>query len=89
MCEVQGYAYAAWQNGAATLVRHYGLPEQSKNLQMQAELLRERFENAFWIDELSTYAVALMGTSALAVCGRPTPDNVCFSGIVLPERAGR
>ena len=41
--------------------RRWDWPTGSAELLRQAEGLRERFEEAFWCDELSTYALALDG----------------------------
>jgi glycogen debranching enzyme len=60
LCEVQGYTYAA-KNGASALARALGATERATALQAQAERLRERFEEAFWCDDLGIYALALDG----------------------------
>ncbi|HEV8128307.1 MAG TPA: glycogen debranching N-terminal domain-containing protein, partial [Candidatus Eisenbacteria bacterium] len=55
LCEVQSYAYAAFLAGA-TLARALGDPREAERLMGRAERLRARFEEAFWCEELSTYA---------------------------------
>ena len=60
LCEVQGYVYAAQRAGAA-LATALGRVDRAAELTHQAEALRERFEQAFWCEELSTYALALDG----------------------------
>ena len=88
LCEVQGYVYAARRAGArlATLL---GLADRAAALQRQAEALRERFEQAFWCEELSTYALALDG--AKRPCRVPTSNagQCLFTGIVRADRARR
>ncbi len=60
LCEVQGYVYAA-RRAAALLARVLGRARRADELERQAAALRERFEAAFWCDDLDTYALALDG----------------------------
>src|SRR5262249_55067837 len=60
LCEVQGYVYAAWRAGA-TLAALLGDGRRAGELSRRAEALRRRFAEAFWCEELSSYAVALDG----------------------------
>ena len=60
VCEVQGYAYAAWRAGAA-LAEALSQPELATKFVVRANDLKCRFEDVFWCDELSTYALALDG----------------------------
>src|SRR5262249_50822369 len=53
LCEVQGYAYAA-RRRAAELAFALGHAARGEELQRQADDLRERFERAFWCDEIGT-----------------------------------
>ena len=88
MCEVQGYVYEAkrWASVLATLLGHR---KQARDLLAQAEKLQERFEAAFWCEELSTYALALDGEKRLCQIKTSNPGHCLFTGIVPPERAGR
>ena len=88
LCEVQGYTYAA-KNGAGTLARALGLKERATALQAQAEQLRERFEQAFWCDDLDTYALALDGTKKPCRVITSNAGQCLFTGIASPERARR
>src|ERR1700733_12110373 len=58
VCEVQGYAYAAWRAGAE-LAAVLGRAPQAADFARRAETLQAHFDSAFWCDELGTYAVAL------------------------------
>jgi glycogen debranching enzyme len=58
LCEVQGYVYAA-KLAAARLSCALGDKEMCTALEAQAEALRAQFEEAFWCEDLSTYALAL------------------------------
>jgi glycogen debranching enzyme len=60
LCEVQGYVYAA-KRCAAGLAAMLGQRQRALDLQRQAQTLQERFERAFWCEELSTFALALDG----------------------------
>ena len=60
LCEVQGYVYAA-KRTAALLASTLGQRQAGERLEQGARVLRERFEKAFWLEDLSTYAIALDG----------------------------
>ncbi len=60
LCEVQAYVYAA-KTAAATLADRLGKAELAEGLQNGARILREQFEEAFWCEDLGTYALALDG----------------------------
>ncbi len=88
VCEVQGYAYAAW-TGAAALAAVRGDMASSRDWTSRAERLRERFELEFWCDELDTYALALDGRRRPCRVRTSNPGHCLFAGIVSPERARR
>lgn len=88
VCEVQGYAYAAWQ-ASSILASALGRTDQSAMFKSRADLLRDRFDNAFWCDELSTYALALDGDKRPCRVRTSNAGQCLFSGIALPERACR
>ena len=58
LCEVQGYCYAAWLGGAE-LADAVGDHETANRRKVKAEQLRDRFNDAFWVDERECYAIAL------------------------------
>ena len=88
LCEVQGYAYAAW-NGAAQLAALRGDTRAVDEWSARAERLRERFELAFWCEDLDTYALALDGRRRPCRVRTSNPGHCLFAGIVTPERAKR
>ena len=55
----------------------------------RAERLRERFELAFWCEDLDTYALALDGRRRPCRVRTSNPGHCLFAGIVTPERAKR
>jgi glycogen debranching enzyme len=88
LCEVQGYVYAA-KLGAAKLAVALDRIEVADELSRQAAALRKRFEDAFWCEDLGTYAVALDGEKRPCRVRTSNPGHCLFTGIVSPERAAR
>ena len=86
LCEVQGYVFAAKQ-GAAVLAARLGDSDLSAQLADQAEALRVKFEDAFWIEEAGTYAIALDGDKRRCEVLASNAGHCLFAGIVSPERA--
>jgi glycogen debranching enzyme len=58
-------------------------------LARQAKELRERFERAFWSDDLATYALALDGTKRSCQVRASNAGHCLFTGIAHPARARR
>src|SRR5579875_1254802 len=88
LCEVQGYVYAA-KRAAADLAGALGHDERAAALRAEAETLRQRFEQTFWCEELSTYALALDGKKRPCRVRTSNAGQCLLSGIVSPERAQR
>ena len=88
LCEVQGYAYAA-RLAAAGIAAELGRAETAAKLTRDAETLRERFERAFWCEDLSTYALGLDGAKRPCGVRSSNPGHCLFTGICSPERAKR
>jgi glycogen debranching enzyme len=88
LCEVQAYVYGAKRHGAllAGAVGQYAL---SGTLQAQAVALRRRFEDKFWCDDLSVYALALDGDKQPCRVISSNSGQVLLTGIASPERAQR
>lgn len=86
LCEVQGYVYDA-KLKASLLAMMLGHEARSVQLSNEAEALRERFEKAFWCEELKTYGMALDGKKALCKVRGSNAAHCLFSGIVGAERA--
>ena len=86
LCEVQGYVYEAKRRAAfcARLLNHYDRADQ---LEAQAERLAERFEEAFWLPELNTYALALDGKKEPCRVRSSNAGHLMFSGMIRPDRA--
>jgi glycogen debranching enzyme len=88
LCEVQGYVYAARKAGAA-LAALLGRAERAADLTRQALALQERFEQAFWCEELSSYALALDGEKRPCRVRASNAGHCLFTTIACAERAER
>jgi glycogen debranching enzyme len=86
LCEIQGYAYAAWR-GAAQLASIRGDHASAETWQRRAEQLRERFEQSFWCEDIQTYAIALDGNKRPCRVRSSNPGHCLFTGIASLERA--
>jgi glycogen debranching enzyme len=88
LCEVQGYIYAA-KLAAAELADLFGDDARARDLSKQAKALRRRFEESFWCDELSTYALALDGRKQPCCVRTSNAGHCLFAGIASAEHASR
>jgi glycogen debranching enzyme len=88
LVEVQGYAYAAWR-GAATLARALGEDEAQDDFDDRANLLQQRFEEAFWCPEIDSYALALDGAKRQCRVRSSNAGHALFAGIATPAHAAR
>jgi glycogen debranching enzyme len=88
MCEVQGYAYAAYK-AASKLADALGEEEDLLRFEEKAEVLRTQFNDAFWCEELSAYAMALDGDKRACRIVTSNAGQCLFTGIATPERAAR
>ncbi|MGH7728755.1 MAG: amylo-alpha-1,6-glucosidase [Vulcanimicrobiaceae bacterium] len=88
LCEVQSYVYGA-KRLAAEVADALGESARASALREQAEELRERFERAFWCEELSCYALALDGEKRPCRVVTSNAGHALLSGIASPERARR
>jgi glycogen debranching enzyme len=86
LCEVQGYVFAA-KRAAAAMARVLGDGELARQLEEEAEHLREQFERAFWCPDLGTYALALDGDKRPCRVRASNAGHALFTGIADPQRA--
>ena len=86
LAEVQGYVFAGKQLAARCAMR-MGLPERARQLEMEAQRLADRFEEAFWCDKLGTYALALDGAKEPCRVRTSNAGQLLFTGIPRTERA--
>ena len=88
LCEVQAYVYAA-KRAAAAIASSLGLPEQATLLEADANQMKQRFDQAFWCEDLGTYALALDGDKRPCRVRSSNAGHALFAGIAPPERASR
>jgi glycogen debranching enzyme len=88
LVEVQGYVYAA-KCLAASCARRLGLAARGDALQRQAEELQVRFEEAFWCEEIGTYALALDGAKRPCKVRTSNAGQALATGIARSDRALR
>jgi glycogen debranching enzyme len=88
LCEVQAYVYGAKRH-AALLAGALGHHAEAGRLQAEAVALRARFEEKFWCEELSVYALALDGAKQPCRVVSSNTGQVLLTGIASPERAER
>jgi glycogen debranching enzyme len=84
LCEVQAYVFAAKQAAAEMAL---ALGEDGIAYAREAEALRQRFEDRFWIDEMGCYALALDGRKQPCRVLSSNAGHALFAGIASPERA--
>ena len=88
LCEVQAYVYEA-RRGAARMAQALEDTGRAKRLAEQAERLRVAFEERFWSEEKSTYALALDGHKQPCRVRTSNAGHCLFGGIADPKRARR
>jgi glycogen debranching enzyme len=88
LCEVQGYVYEA-KLAVAGLARVMGELPLAETLTQQAEQLRQRFQAAFWCEEIGSYAIALDGNKQQCKVGSSNAGHTLWNGIASDEHAQR
>jgi glycogen debranching enzyme len=83
---VQGYVFAG-KRLAARCVQRLGKHKLAQELEAAAQRLAERFEEAFWCDELGTYALALDGDKQPCRVRSSNAGHLLFSGMIREDRA--
>jgi glycogen debranching enzyme len=86
LCEVQAYVYAA-KRSAALIARAFQEIEFAERLEAQAEALRDRFDQAFWCEELGMYALALDGEKNQCRVRTSNAGHALLCRIAKEERA--
>src|SRR5436190_1465413 len=86
-CEVQGYVYDAKRRICELARDAWREPELAARLEREAEELRRRFNEAFWIEDRGGYyALALDGKKQQVDSLCSNIGHLLWSGIVPPER---
>jgi glycogen debranching enzyme len=86
LSEVQAYVFAGKHLAARGALR-LGLVDRARQLEADAQRLAERFEEAFWCDDLGTYALALDGAKQPCKVRTSNAGQLLFTGIARHDRA--
>jgi glycogen debranching enzyme len=88
LCEVQAYVYEARLAGAE-LAAALGDTEAATRLRRQAEALKQRFQEAFWCEDIGCYAIALDGHKQPCRVPASNAGHALWCGIAAPDHAAR
>jgi glycogen debranching enzyme len=88
LCEVQGYVYAA-KHGGARLAEAMHDTAAAATLRREAQLLRNKFEDAFWCEEISSYTLALDGRKEPCRVRASNAGHTLFTRIASSKRGLR
>lgn len=86
--EVQGYAYAA-KRSAAELAILLGETDWANRLNKQADQLKHKFNEMFWVESLGTFAIALDGEKKPCEVHNSNAGHLLFTGIAEQQYAER
>ena len=88
--EVQGYVYDAKRSLAEIAREVWRDKPLAERLEREADELRARFDEAFWVDERGGfYALALDGSKRKVDSRSSNMGHLLWSGIVQPERVAQ
>ena len=87
LCEIQAYVYAAWR-GAAALASAVGQHARAGEFAKRAGALADRFDAAYWNENLGTYVLALDGAKRQCAVRTSNAGHALFTGIAPRARAG-
>lgn len=85
LVEVQGYVYDA-KRRASELCHLVGQELLSKRLMQEADEIKDRFNEVFWLEEEGFYALALDREKRPVRTLTSNPGHALWSNIVAPER---
>jgi glycogen debranching enzyme len=88
LCELQAYVYGGW-TGMAEIYDALGKPERAAQLREKAAALFERFNGAFWNEELGFYAYGLDGDKKQVLSVASNVGHCLWTGLIRPDRAQR
>jgi glycogen debranching enzyme len=88
LVEVQGYVYMA-QLGAAEIAKTLGDDALAKSLSSKAGILKQKFNEQFWDEQLGTYVLALDGDKKPCRVVSSNAGHTLFTGIIDEKNAGR
>jgi glycogen debranching enzyme len=86
LIEVQAYVHLA-KLRIADVFEALGQPDRADRLRSEAATLRERFQQAFWMEDEGYFAAALDGDKRPVRTVMSNPGHALYCDIVEPERA--
>jgi glycogen debranching enzyme len=86
LVEVQGYVYLA-KLRIAEVYQALGQPDRARELRKQAEMLREQFNQAFWMPREGFFALALDGRKRQVQSVTSNPGHCLYCDIVDRDKA--
>jgi glycogen debranching enzyme len=87
-CEVQGYVYAA-KTGLSALLAAHGDTAQAARLAAEAEMLKRRFNESFWMAEAGYYAQGLDRDKRPIPTITSNPGHCLWTGIADTDKAAQ
>lgn len=81
LSEVQGYVYQG-KVGIASIYEKLGKQEKAQKLQQQAQELKVKFHESFWMEDQSFFAIALDGDKKQVGTLTSNPGHVLFSEMI-------
>lgn len=88
-CELQGYAYDAKRRTARLAREIWNDPAWASQLEAEADALRRRFNEDFWLPERGFFALALDGQKRKVDSLTSNIGHLLWSGIAEPDKAER
>ncbi|MCH8552446.1 MAG: hypothetical protein LAT62_10950 [Natronospirillum sp.] len=88
VAEVQGYAFAAFQ-AAAQFYAHLGDQVQADNYLREAQLIRQRLHDWFWMPEHDNFAIALDEQGRKLDVNSSDSGHLLWTGVVFEDKAAR
>jgi glycogen debranching enzyme len=86
-CELQGYAYDAKRRTARLAREVWNEPSWAEQLEIEAEVLKRRFNEEFWLPERGCFAVALDGEKRKVDALTSNIGHLLWSEIADPDKA--
>lgn len=88
LVEVQGYVYAA-KRQMADLYASLGDDSRAAQLRAEAAALRQRIQDAFWMEDRGYYALALDGRKGRVPTVTSNPGHLLWSGVPEADQVRR